>query len=208
MKTTILDSLIRRQEAELEKQKQVSREKIARGKEPTKGFSLKRQTKLLRVHDSHDPAWAFCVPPYFNDALDIRLMERVQVKNKKIIRRYLEWSQGSLFGFSLGDVIYDVYLDPKQCWAEHLKVLNIALQFKQAASADLSGEGDSAYRFPGHVECAVFTPNGTRSEIIERGRITMTQDELVRVLIAGPNKDMLPLLNTTKFAPDGQGLLF
>ena len=84
----ILDSMLNRQLIRLEKQKQISREKVARGEEATKNFTLPRQTTLLRPHDQFDAEWYFCVPPYFNDALDIRLIEREQVKDKKVVRRY------------------------------------------------------------------------------------------------------------------------
>lgn len=208
MKPTILEALIHRQEAKLKEYIQKSLDKVQKGKEPTKSFSLQRQDTLLRNPDVCDQDWFFCVPPYFNDALDIRLMEREQVKDKKVIRRYLAWSQGSLFGFSAGDVIHDAPLEENEPWDKCLQKVNISLQIISSSSADLVGEGHDVYRSPGIVECAVFTPDEARTKLVERGQIRMTQDEFVRVLIAGPNKEMSALLNTKKFTPDGQGLLF
>jgi hypothetical protein len=208
MNAAMLDSLLCNQEKAIERQKQISREKVAKGKEPTEVFTLKRENVLLREPCSYAKDWFFCVPPYFNDALDIRLMERQEVKNKQIIRRYMAWSQGSLFTFSEGNIIYDVPFGVSEPWSETMKKINVALQVRKASPAALVGEGDNVHRFGGNVQCSVSTPDENRERLIERGQVSMTQDELVRVLIEGPNKEIMVFMNTPKFDENGQGLLF
>lgn len=205
----ILDSMLNRQLVRLEKLKRLSQEKVARGKEVTKNFTLPRQTTLLRPHDQFDADWYFCVPPYFNDALDIRLIERVQVKDKKVVRRYLEWSQGSSFSFSEGDIVYDTPTIEGEPWREQIKRIGIALQVLKGSKADLIGEGDDARRFAGHVECVVLSPDESHERLEERGVVSMSQDDFVRILISGPNETIQELSGTkTKFDAQGQGLLF
>lgn len=205
----VLDSMLNMQLIRLEKQKQISREKVARGEEARKNFTLPRQTTLLRPHDQFDAEWYFCVPPYFNDALDIRLIEREQVKDKKVVRRYWEWSQGSLFSFSEGDIVYDTPTIEGEPWKEQLKRIGVALQVLKDSKADLLGEGDNAHRFAGHVECVVLSPDESHERLEERGSVSMSQDDFVRVLISGPNEAIQELLGTkTKFDAQGQGLLF
>ncbi len=64
--------------------------------------SKKRSEQILRPHDAFDtPDWAFFVPEYFNDALDIKLVSRT-----KNLVGYTAWTQGIDFAFDTGDVIY------------------------------------------------------------------------------------------------------
>ena len=66
--------------------------------------SFNRGRKILRPHDAEiTDSWAFCVPRYFNDALDIKLTE---VKIDKV--PHLVWTQGTSFAFQRDDIIYDV----------------------------------------------------------------------------------------------------
>ena len=73
----------------------------------------KRGTDLLK-----DPAaeategWYMCVPPCFNEALDIKRTERVEGKKKNLV-----WTQGSAFSFKQGDTVYDT-ADAYKVWAE------------------------------------------------------------------------------------------
>jgi hypothetical protein len=208
METAILDSLLFRQKKALEKQKQMSREKVAKGEKPTENFTFnKRENVLLRNPENYAKDWAFCVPPYFNDALDIRLTRRTQVKGKKRVRQDLIWSQGSFFRFSRGDIIYDVPCEEVP-WAETMKKINIALQVKKAFPVALMGKGDNVHRFSGAVLCAILTPDEDRKRIVERGQVSMSQDEFVRVLINGPNEAIRAFLNVPRFDANGQGLLF
>jgi len=143
----------------------------------------KRFTDLLK-----DPAaeiaagWYMCVPPCFNDALDIKQTERVENKKKTLV-----WTQGSSFSFKTGDILYDT---PKayQLWSEALEDINLCIQVKTASSAG-SAEGDSG-RVPGSITFSILTPNKDRSMIVERGEHTMTQDDFVRFLISGPTEEL------------------
>lgn len=64
--------------------------------------SKKRSEQILRSYDTLDtPDWAFFVPRYFNDALDIRLVTRT-----KNLVEYAAWTQGINFAFDTGDMLY------------------------------------------------------------------------------------------------------
>jgi len=194
----IFDYLLKLQDDWIARQKEILREKIEKNDPPTKKFSLKRQNSLLREPLHYAKDWFFCVPQYFNDALDIALFS---------IEGEHRWSQGSTFSFSAGDSIYDIPFEAGRPWSEDLKTLNICLEIEKASPVDVLGEGDDAYRFPGSVECTVFTPDENRQSIVARGQVTMTQDEFVRMLITGANEKISPFL-PTKFDAKGQGLLF
>lgn len=47
-------------------------------------------------------------------------------------------------------------------------------------------EGGRKVRFSGSVTFSILTPNKDRSKIVERAEHTMSQDDFVRFLIAGP----------------------
>jgi hypothetical protein len=126
--------------------------------------------------------WYMCVPPCFNDALDIKQTERI--KNKK---KTLMWTQGSSFSFKTGDTIYDTP-DAYKVWSEALKTIGLCVQVKTGASA-VPAEGDTG-RFAGSVTFSILTPNNDRSKIVERGDHTMSQDEFVRFLISGPSEEL------------------
>lgn len=124
--------------------------------------------------------WYMCVPSCFNDALDIKQTDRVVNKKKTLV-----WTQGSLFDFNPGDTIYDTP-DAYKVWSEALKHINLCVQIATASSA---GQGEGGTRFPGSVTLAFFTPNPTRTSIVERGTYSMTQDDFVRFLIEGPDEE-------------------
>lgn len=62
----------------------------------------RRSEEILRPYDATDtPSWAFYVPSYFNDSLDIRLISRM--KNSV---EYVAWTQGINFSFDRGYMLY------------------------------------------------------------------------------------------------------
>jgi hypothetical protein len=146
-----------------------------------------RITELLRDPKAkYADGWYMCVPTCFNEALDIKQTERVQNKKKILV-----WTQGSFFSFKEGDTLYDTP-DAYKVWSEALKCISLCIQVKSASSA---GPTDgSAGRSPGSVTFSIFTPNSDRSKIIEIGNHTMSQDDFVRFLIAGPSDDLKNLL--------------
>jgi hypothetical protein len=63
--------------------------------------SARRQESILRPYDAKaTPQWAFHVPHYFNEALDIKLLTR-----KWNNLEYAAWTQGGNFAFKQGDIL-------------------------------------------------------------------------------------------------------
>jgi len=126
--------------------------------------------------------WYMCVPSCFNDALDIKRTERVKSRKKRLV-----WTQGSWFSFKRGDTVYDTP-DAYKVWSEALKSINLCVQIKMASNA---GPSDGASeRFSGSVAFAILTPNKARSKLVERAEHTISQDDFVRFLIAGPWEEL------------------
>ncbi len=64
--------------------------------------TLRRSEYIIRPCDAEDTSdWAFYVPDYFNDALDIKL-----VLMRQNLVDYAVWTQGINFAFEAGDMIY------------------------------------------------------------------------------------------------------
>ncbi len=126
--------------------------------------------------------WYMCVPPWFNEALDIKQTERIE--NKKKTRK---WTQGASFSFKPGDTVYDSP-DAYKVWFEALKTISLCIQVKTASNAGCTEPGMG--RSAGLVTFSILTPNKDRSKIVERGEHTMSQDDFVRFLIAGPSEEL------------------
>ena len=138
-----------------------------------------RMEKLLKDPSTESgEGWYMCVPSCFNEALDIKRTERVKNKNKRLV-----WTQGSWFSFKRGDTIYDTP-DAYKVWSEALESISLCVQVKIAYNAGPS-DGVSE-RFSGSVTFSILTPNKTRTKVVERAEHTMSQDDFVRFLIAGP----------------------
>jgi hypothetical protein len=124
----------------------------------------------------HHPDWYMAVPPCFNDALDIKW--NCGASNSG-------WTQSGCFAFKTADTFYDT---PRayEVWSEALKHLNLCVEIEAASSA---GQGEGGTRYPGSVSLAFFTPNADRTKIVKRGTHSMSQDDFVRFLIAGPDAE-------------------
>lgn len=121
--------------------------------------------------------WAFCVPPIFNDALDMRITLRTTEKEPTPI-----WTQGSRFSFHKGDTIYDRKRHG-ETWADELREILMALQVNEAIAA--SPATKQTERDTGSVTFTIFKPNSTLSALEKVETRTATQDEFVKILIAG-----------------------
>lgn len=142
-----------------------------------------RSTSLLKQpSDQHDNGWHMFLPSCFNEALDIKLTERVQKKKTVTI-----WTQGSSFSFKAGDTIYDTHY-AREVWTESLKRFNLCVHVDAAAAA-FTPKG-SAGRSIGTVAFSVFTPNEERNKLVLRSVHTMSQDDFVKFLIAGPSEEI------------------
>ena len=142
-----------------------------------------RLTDLLKDPFAEtEEGWYMCVPPCFNDALDIKQTDRVVNKEKTLV-----WTQGSSFHFNTGDTIYNTP-DAYKVWADALQTINLCVQIKTGSSA---GSTESATgRFAGSLTFSILTPNKDRSSIVERGEHSMSQDDFVRFLIEGPPEEL------------------
>ena len=124
--------------------------------------------------------------------MDIKQTDRIENKKKSRV-----WTQGSSFSFKAGDTLYDT-VEAYQVWPKALKTITICVQVKMASSAGPSEGGTG--RCSGSVTFTILTPNGDRSKIFERDEHTMSQDEFVRFLIAGPPDDLKQKME--QFRPD------
>jgi hypothetical protein len=115
------------------------------------------------------------VPDTFNDALDIRLTEVVS-EPRPI------WTQGANFSFATGDTIYDTPL-AYQGWSTALQHIRTCIQISHASPVQSPIGG--AVRQPGAVTFSVMVPNKPRTALSYVRSYTVTQDEFVRILIAG-----------------------
>ncbi|RPJ73337.1 MAG: hypothetical protein EHM20_12405 [Alphaproteobacteria bacterium] len=148
-----------------------------------------RSMTLLKAPDAKvSNGWYMYVPPCFNESLDIRRTERVIAKKKELV-----WTQGSWFSFKRGDTLYDT---PKayQVWSEALKYIGLCLQIKAASNVEIFK--DNRERFSGSVTFLILIPDKNRIKIIERNEHTMSQDDFVRFLIAGPIGDLKAKIET------------
>lgn len=153
-------------------------ERITR-KEPTK----KRQKRLEEfLKGPIAEGWFMRVPPCFNEALDIKLTERILKKKRSLVR-----TQGSSFSFKTGDILYATPYAYKD-WPEALKSITLCVQVKEASSAIPSTK--KIPRDPGLVTFSIIFVNKEQSKYVERGEHTMSQDEFVKFLIVGPPDDL------------------
>jgi hypothetical protein len=147
-----------------------------------------RQRELLKNPESfHSDKWYMAVPPCFNDALDIRKINSGA------------WTQGSMFSFRLGDTLHSAFQEEK-AGVIYLKTNALAIQIAQSSLAYTNENGTRA---PGSILFDYFTM-GPDATYINRGSHRMTQDDFIRFLIVGPDRNLTeklrPHLNCQKTA--------
>lgn len=149
-------------------------DRVTRGR----GRKEDRLTDLLRDPESDvTPGWFMHVPKCFNEALDIKKAPRVIDRKPQLV-----WTQGSLFAFKTGDIIYDTERAYEQ-WSQALRYIGVAVQVRKAVDATSSSPGAS--RIPGSVTFDVLVPTADRVRIVPTACRTVTQDEFIRLLITG-----------------------
>lgn len=147
-----------------------------------------RLTNLLKEPSTQmEDGWYMCVPPCFNDALDIKQTDRIVDKKKTLV-----WTQGSSFNFKEGDSIYDTP-NAYNVWSEALKFIGLCIKVRAGLSAG-SSEGNAS-RSAGLVAFTVLTPNQDRTGLVEREEHSMSQDEFVRLLICGLSEELKGTVN-------------
>ena len=121
----------------------------------------KRTLKLIAdFEDGYAKGWYFAVGEYFKDQLDIKYTQRVE-KTKT----YMCWTQGRLFSFAEGHMIYDT-ASVNVKWSEALKRFNVLCSVIRA-TPDIINEQK---RFiSGQVDFELLRPNssGTRLESVD-----------------------------------------
>lgn len=144
-------------------------------------LTRKRSEEILRPADATDtPEWAFRVPRYFNDSLDIRLTSR-----KKNSVEYSAWTQGINFSFDRGYMLYrdhESYLkgDPaiqvisaKKAFGTIPEKLNLGID-----------TGERYDEYYGYEENMNYYPGEVIYRDFERGEVkTKTQFDFVLMLI-------------------------
>jgi hypothetical protein len=144
-----------------------------------------RFVELLRDAESESSqGWFMHVPKRFNAALDIRETERVERGVKRVV-----WTQGAMFSFKQGDLIYDT-ADGYLVWSAALQHIKICLSVTSAAEVTAPQQG--APRIPGSVGFDVFVPNQDRTAVVRAATGNLTQDGFVRLLISGEGLPQYP----------------
>ncbi|MBQ7262195.1 MAG: hypothetical protein IJR14_00595 [Synergistaceae bacterium] len=139
----------------------------------------RRAESVLRPHDATaTPEWAFHVPSWFNDALDIRPVTRMLN-----LVEYAAWTQGANFAFKAGDMLYR---DEASCRAGRAALQVVSAEAARgvagealslgadAAMEPASGEREGERYRPGRVDWRDFETGETRTD---------TQMAFVRMLI-------------------------
>ncbi len=162
-----------------------------------------RRTKCLknpeRIHIDKDE-WFIYVPSCFNDCLDIAKTDRVETTGKLILDEKTQkmkpekktkkvWTQGSLFAFHRGCILYDT---PKAYvrWGDAVKEIKYCISIQDGESVKLATKKEK--RKPGNVKFAVLKPSLRTSSLEEIGTFELTQDGFVRFLIDG-DPQIIPL---------------
>ena len=146
----------------------------------------KRLIELLRRPDVLTTDWFMFVPSCFNAALDIQETVRI-IKDQGEKRGALQWTQGSKFSFSVGDVVYDT---PRayEKWSEALK--HIRHCFHVRAATSVAPANGASQRSAGRVTFDLLIPDKSKTKLTLGSKHDMTQDEFVRLLIAGSSSQL------------------
>ncbi|MHA3770948.1 BRCT domain-containing protein [Verrucomicrobiota bacterium sgz303538] len=152
-------------------------------------LSPKRSNELLRGFDHEPTKWAFAVPEHFNGAIDI-----VQnATGSETGLRVPEWSQGAMFSFQPGDVLYDHLSGYTEVWSEALSYVRRIVTVIEAKAVAASGRttgpdgkpGQRIPRDPGTVTFKLQRVDPDSHKVTQGNVCTLTQDDFVRFLITG-----------------------
>jgi hypothetical protein len=144
-----------------------------------------------------DESWHLCLPAHFNTALGLRFSCKQKVRNRQVVDRWREWSQGSHFCFSEGSIIYDRDVSDLETWAEKLEAVDFFVVLgptKPVAIRTLPADATGPRRIerdPGSVCFRIFFQDSYRSAcasgdepVHKDNLIYLTQDEFVRFAIS------------------------
>jgi hypothetical protein len=151
-----------------------------------------RSLKLIADFvEGYAKGWYFAIGDCFRACLDIKQTPRIyKSKNSDGVEtktHKLEWTQGKLFSFEVGNIIYNTSSAYKR-WPEGLKDLKYAIHVKKAEPNRYKPRKakEKLEIIPGFVEFLVYLPNETRTEIVEHSKQSLSQNEFVAMLREGP----------------------
>ena len=134
------------------------------------------------------PSWHLWLPPHFNTALDLKFIQKQQVKDKVIIRQWKEWAQGSNFCFNESSIIYDRDVSHLETWGDKLRAIKfyLVLGATKPARRDTTGSAEttSCQRDPGIVNYSMYEPSLEHGSRLVAQEV-LTQDEFVHFAITG-----------------------
>lgn len=91
--------------------------------------SIDRSPMLIAIfRDGYAAGWKFAVPESFRDALDIRYTPIQTQKQTENI-----WTQGTLFNFTQGSLLYDMPLAYELEWGQALRHITLFVQVAEAS---------------------------------------------------------------------------
>ena len=141
-----------------------------------KNLRIRSREILRAANTENDHGWAFYVPKWFNEALDIKLIDQLWNTVSRLV-----WSQGNSFSFKQGDILYETKYD--------YEIGNARLQVISGESAEGVDridvdeenieENSIKERFAGFVKYRDFA---------DKSEKTMSQDVFVRMLIEGEKR--------------------
>jgi len=137
---------------------------------------------LKDPHGLSPSSWRLSFGPAFNTPLDLKYLYYTETKNDSTVSRQKEWSQGSLFGFNIGSLIYDQAFPASMTWGEKLEAMELFVEIHDARPASAGKQSDSD-RDPGMVQLKIYEPD--RDSVRVARRLTITQDEFVLFAITG-----------------------
>jgi hypothetical protein len=136
-----------------------------------------RSRKLVAdFQDGFALGWKMAVGEWFRPALDISLDWRGKKE-----ARYQVWTQGQMYRFTEGDVVYDCRLAYLAPWFSALQRIKIAVQVVAASPCVFEGKSLGT----GFVRAQVYIPGPGRETLVKDRVITCDQHEFVRFLKTG-----------------------
>lgn len=142
----------------------------------------KRSLKLIADFvDGYASGWAMAVGEEYRLELDIRMTPRMEEVNGIQIQ-VLRWTQGRLYNFREGHVIYDT---PKGylVWREALKHIRCRCLVVRSTPSNLSEDKESV--IPGEVLFTLSKPNADCTTLVEEGLYRLNQNDFVEFLRYG-----------------------
>jgi len=125
---------------------------------------------IAMFREGYAAGWKFAVPESFREALDIRYTPRQVDKNIEYI-----WTQGQMFNFTQGSILYDTPLAYEGEWEQALRHITLFVQVSEASPSSEDVYQTIQIRSgldEGDLEVSVTRADAsakTRKQILEEG---------------------------------------